>query len=97
MKIAMLFFALSSVAMLSAQPVIIPVDKLVLLEAEQATLSSDRAEVTAIPVGKNRQGVTLAPGVEEKNSLDRESPPRPHLCHSGRAPKPFFTEQQSGC
>ncbi|MGI6356157.1 MAG: discoidin domain-containing protein [Lentisphaerae bacterium] len=75
MKIAMLFFALSSVAMLSAQPVIIPVDKLVLLEAERATLSSDRAVVTAIPVGKNRQGVTLAPGVEEKNSLDQESPP----------------------
>ena len=70
----MLFFALSSVAMLSAQPVIIPVDKLVLLEAERATLSSDRAVVTAIPVGKTA-GASPAPGVEEKNSLDQNRRP----------------------
>lgn len=75
MKTAMVFFALSSVAMLSAQPVVIPVGKTVLLEAEQAAVSSIRAEVTAVPGAKSRQGVGLAPGIDEKNSLEHDSPP----------------------
>jgi len=81
MKIAIPFFALSSIAMLSAQPVLIPAGKSLTLEAEKAVLSSERAVITAIPGVKSGQGVTLAPGVEEKNGLDQESPPRPHLCH----------------
>ncbi|HQL88394.1 MAG TPA: discoidin domain-containing protein [Lentisphaeria bacterium] len=75
MKIAIPFFALSSIAMLSAQPVLIPAGKSLTLEAEKAVLSSERAVITAIPGVKSGQGVTLAPGVEEKNGLDQESPP----------------------
>ncbi|NMA45456.1 MAG: discoidin domain-containing protein [Lentisphaerae bacterium] len=75
MRIAIPFFALTSIAMLSAQPVLIPAGKSVLLEAEQAALSPERAVVTVIPDTKSGQGVTLAPGVEEKNELDHEAPP----------------------